>query len=124
MYVILDGEVRVSLSRGKDRITLATLKRGNFFGEMGLFKEEPRSADVVAISDLKLLKVTKEDIERLKKTNPVFAVEFIYAICEELCQRIYSSDESIESYHYVNRALLRNPNFRDFVRKIWNKKEE
>jgi len=124
MYIILDGEVRVVLSRRGEKITLATLRQGNFFGEMGLFRGDRRSADVEAISDLKLIKVTRNDIERLKKTNPARAVEFLYAICEELCRRIYFSDESIESYHYVNRALLRNPNFRKFVKKIWSKKEE
>jgi CRP-like cAMP-binding protein len=124
MYIIMEGEVRVSLLRGEERITLATLGQGNFFGEMGLFKRDPRSADVEAISNLKLIKITREDIERLKKTNPVLASEFLYGICEELCQRLYFSDESIESYYYINRALLINPQFRKFVHKIWNKKEE
>jgi CRP/FNR family cyclic AMP-dependent transcriptional regulator len=123
MYIILEGEVRISLLRDKEEIILANLKHGNFFGEMGLFKGDTRSADVKAVTDLKLIKITKEDIDRLKKSNSELAFEFIYGVCEELCKRLHFSDESIESYYYINRALLRNPQFRKFVQKIWNKKE-
>jgi len=124
MYIILEGEVRVVLRRGNERIKLATLGYGNFFGEMGVLIGDVRSADVEAISDIKVLRVTKTDIERLKRKNPAIAVEFLYAVCRELCQRLYNTDESVESYHFVNRALLNNQRFRNFVRKIWNKKEE
>ena len=35
MFVIIEGEVKVLLKRGKKEIVLATLGRGNFFGEIG-----------------------------------------------------------------------------------------
>ncbi len=45
-YLILDGTVEVR----KKKKTLSTLTTGDFFGEMGLIDDQPRSADVVAVS--------------------------------------------------------------------------
>lgn len=124
MFIILEGEVSIVLHRGEKDITLATLGDGNFFGEMGLFSGGKRSADVKALTDLKLLKVREEDIRRLKEGNPELLAEFLYGVCAELCDRLYKTDASVESYYFINRALLGNPRFRDFVKKIWDKKEE
>lgn len=121
MYIILEGEVKISLRRGDEDIVLATLGEGNFFGEMGLFTDQKRSATVTAQTELKLLKVRREDIDRLKNINPELISEFLYGLCAELCQRLHHTDESVESYYFINRALLKNTRFREFVEKIWNK---
>ncbi len=124
MFIIIEGQVKVILKRGKREIVLATLGKGNFFGEMSLFGGNPRSATVQALSDLKLLKITREDINRLSNTNPKLLSEFTMGLCTELCQRISETNTSLESYYHINRATLRNPKFRNFLQKIWNEKEE
>ncbi len=124
MFVIVEGEVKVILERGKKEIVLATLGRGNFFGEMSLFGGNPRSATVQALTDLKLLKITREDINRLSSTNPKLLSEFTMGLCTELCQRISETNTSLEAYYHINRATLKNPKFRNFLQKIWNEKEE
>jgi CRP-like cAMP-binding protein len=124
MFIIVEGEVKVLLKRGKKEIILATLSRGNFFGEMSLFGGNPRSATVQAVTDLKLLKITREDIKRLSNSNPKLLSEFTMGLCTELCQRISETNTSLEAYYHINRATLRNPKFRNFLQKIWNEKEE
>ncbi len=124
MFVIIEGKVKVLLKRGKKEIVLATLEKGNFFGEMSLFGGNPRSASVQALTDLKLLKITREDIDRLGKSNPKLLSEFTMGLCTELCQRVSNTSTSLESYFYINRAILKNPKFRKFLQKIWNEKEE
>jgi CRP/FNR family cyclic AMP-dependent transcriptional regulator len=124
MFVIIEGKVKVVLKRGKKEIVLATLEKGNFFGEMSLFGVGPRSASVKAITDLKLLKITRKDIEKLGKTNPKLLSEFTMGLCTELCQRVSNTSTSLESYYHINRAILKNPKFRNFLQKIWNEKEE
>jgi len=124
MYIIVEGKVKVMLKRGKKEITLATLEKGNFFGEMSLFGKNPRSATVQALTDLKLLKITREDIDRIGESNPKLLSEFALGLCTELCQRISEANISLEAYYHINRATLRNPKFRNFLQKIWNEKEE
>jgi CRP-like cAMP-binding protein len=124
MFIIVEGKVRVMLKRGKKEITLATLEKGNFFGEMSLFGKNPRSATVQALTDLKLLKITREDIDRIGESNPKLLSEFALGLCTELCQRVSETNISLESYYHINRATLRNPKFRSFLQKIWNEKEE
>ena len=124
MFIIVEGKVKVLLKRGKKEIILATLEKGNFFGEMSMFGGNPRSATVKALTDLKLLRITRKDIERLSETNPKLLSEFAMGLCTELCQRISETNTSLESYYHINRATLRNPKFRNFLQKIWNEKEE
>jgi CRP-like cAMP-binding protein len=124
MFVIVEGKVKVLLKRGEKEIVLATLEKGNFFGEMGLFGRKSRSATVEALTDLRLVKVTKKDLKRLSKTNPRLLSEFAMGLCTELCRRVSRTSTSLESYYHINRAILKNPKFRNFLQKIWNEKEE
>src|SRR5260221_8335533 len=59
-YLVLDGEVRVRLIIRMEDKTLCTIKTGEFFGEMALFNNSPRSADVVAVTEARLMRVTQE----------------------------------------------------------------
>jgi CRP/FNR family cyclic AMP-dependent transcriptional regulator len=52
MYVIRNGRVAVSLLDDGTPTTLATLKKGDFFGEMSFFDGKPRSATVTALDDV------------------------------------------------------------------------
>jgi CRP/FNR family transcriptional regulator, cyclic AMP receptor protein len=57
VYFIVSGWVKVRREAGDDYITLAVLGKGDFFGEMAILEESPRSTDVVALSPVKLLSV-------------------------------------------------------------------
>lgn len=56
IYKILEGSVRIFRQEGQRKITLATLGRGEVFGEMTFFNFllEPRSASVEAIDDVQV----------------------------------------------------------------------
>ena len=49
MYIILEGKVSISLSDGENLFEVAELKKGDFFGEISLFTNTPRSANVTAV---------------------------------------------------------------------------
>jgi uncharacterized protein YhbP (UPF0306 family) len=49
-FIIVDGEVEVVREDGGEQRKLATLKRGQFFGEMAILRDTPRMATVRAIS--------------------------------------------------------------------------
>ncbi|HNX98065.1 MAG TPA: cyclic nucleotide-binding domain-containing protein, partial [Candidatus Aminicenantes bacterium] len=65
MMIIVSGEVRISSDdSGQGEETFTILKRGDFFGEMALLDELPRSATAIAHSDLILLEIERSSFIR------------------------------------------------------------
>jgi CRP/FNR family transcriptional regulator, cyclic AMP receptor protein len=92
MYLLLDGEVRVSqFVEGRETV-LATLETGDFFGEISLFDQGPRTADVVAIRDCKLLKITKQAFYGILEENPDTAARFLLGIIRTVAGRLRKLD--------------------------------
>jgi CRP-like cAMP-binding protein len=113
MYLILEGELRVRLMLGGKERILATLGSGEFFGEIALFDHEPRSADVVANLDSKLLKVSVEAFENLIDQAPELAAPILHAIGKTLAARIradnkrFRDDEALRKLAGAGAALVK-----------------
>ncbi|MBD2742804.1 Crp/Fnr family transcriptional regulator [Coleofasciculus sp. FACHB-1120] len=60
VYFVVSGWVKVRRLSGEDVITLAILGKGDFFGEMAILDESPRSTDVIALSPVELLSVSAQ----------------------------------------------------------------
>jgi len=101
MYLVLDGQVRVSqLAEGKETV-LATLETGDFFGEVCLFDEGLRSADVVANRDCTLLKITKTAFDTIVAEHPDVGVRFLSAMIRAVAARVRAMDKK-----YVDSMML------------------
>ena len=74
-------------AEGRETI-LAKLETGDFFGEIGLFDEGPRSADVVANLDCTLLKISKRTFHSIMDQHPDLGVRFLFAIIRTVEARI------------------------------------
>jgi CRP-like cAMP-binding protein/small-conductance mechanosensitive channel len=81
LYIIINGEaeVYVDLPNGKRR-TVSALSRGNFFGEMGLLTGAPRSASVIARTDVECYRIDKEVVEELLQARPSIADEISHIL--------------------------------------------
>ncbi len=60
LYFLVSGWVKVRRLSGDSVVTLAILGRGDFFGEMAILDESPRSTDVIALSPVRLLSVSAQ----------------------------------------------------------------
>ncbi len=60
VYFIVSGWVKVRRLYGEDTVTLAIMGRGDFFGEMAILDESPRSTDIIALSQVQLLSVSAQ----------------------------------------------------------------
>jgi uncharacterized membrane protein len=63
MYVVQSGAVQVYLpGAGKEPVVLKDLRTAEYFGELALFDDKPRSASVRAVVDTILLELTREEL--------------------------------------------------------------
>ncbi len=93
MYVILEGEVEILKgAQGGSAKTLSTLGKGEFFGEMALIDDSPRSASAVAKTDSKLLGMNEAVLDSYILTNPEFATKMI----RNLAKRLRGANKLIE----------------------------
>jgi CRP/FNR family cyclic AMP-dependent transcriptional regulator len=92
--LIRKGSVKITMisPEGKE-IILATLDEGDFFGEMALLDDEPRSATVVATDDLELLTIWRNDFLHIISQN--FAIT--KKVLAELSRRLRNATTRIES---------------------------
>lgn len=67
MYFIVSGEVEVDFESGAAR---GRLHAGDFFGEIALIAERPRTATIVALTACKLLVLHKDDFENFMQSHP------------------------------------------------------
>ncbi|MEO8217856.1 MAG: Crp/Fnr family transcriptional regulator [Acidobacteriota bacterium] len=92
--LIREGRVKVTMisPEGKE-IILSTMGPGDFFGEMALLDNEPRSATVVALEDLELWTIWRSDFLQLLSEN--FSIT--RKVLAELSRRLRSASDRIES---------------------------
>lgn len=87
MYIIMDGEVAITLANKTDRLEVARLKKGDFFGEISLFNNTPRTATATAIGNVKLFYI--DNVDQLKEfllRNPAFAAKMVHILARRLAQ--------------------------------------
>jgi hypothetical protein len=65
MYVVIEGELGVSVVTDSGTVRFGTFTRGDVIGEVGLFHGE-RTADVAAESDVRLLRLTRENLDQIR----------------------------------------------------------
>ena len=85
-YMVEEGEAEATITNeaGKPPVTVKNYKVGDYFGELALIKGEPRAANIVAKSNLKLVSLDRGSfkrllgpIEELLKRNAEKYVKFI-----------------------------------------------
>ena len=79
-FVLLEGTVEVV----RDGKQITTLGAGDFFGEMALVSNIPRTATVTATSPIRALVVVDRDFRRLLKEDPSVAVKVLGAMAERM----------------------------------------
>lgn len=105
MYVVLSGAVQIFLPArdGEPRVVLKDARTGEYFGELSLFDDKPRSASVEAIVETTLLELTREEFgDHLSKSKTA-----AMAILAEMAERLRETN-----------AMLSQRAARDVVKEI------
>ena len=92
LYIVSAGQVKVVLI-GEDgrEVILSVLGDGDFFGEMALIDDEPRSAHVIAMRDSRLLVLRRDDFQQQIQQHPSVALK----VLKVLVQRLRRADAKI-----------------------------
>ncbi len=78
LYVICSGKVKiVKETAGGEKLDIAELGPGDFFGEMAVLDNAPRSADVIALEESKCLVLSAWDFNARMKVHPEIAMEIL-----------------------------------------------
>jgi CRP/FNR family transcriptional regulator, cyclic AMP receptor protein len=92
LFIVRSGRVKVVLI-GEDgrEVILGVLGVGEYFGELSLIDDEPRSAHVIAMEDSQLLVLRRDDFRRRVEATPSLA----WALLEGLSRRLRQADTKI-----------------------------
>ena len=97
LYIIINGEAEVFLeASGGERRSVNVLGRGNFFGEMGMMTGSPRSASVIARTDMECYRLDKDAFSGIMQARPGLAEEITHVLVErraELDSVLHHLDE-------------------------------
>ena len=84
VYLILGGEVEVLRDMGDRRIRLGTRRAGQIVGEMGVIRNQPRSATIRVVSDAKVSRITKAQFLTAFGGKDQMALRILKMLCERL----------------------------------------
>jgi CRP-like cAMP-binding protein len=87
LYIILSGHATVERGQDDPSERLGTLGPGDFFGELALIEEHPRSATVRATEPTECLLFVAWEFTALLKEHPQVAVPIMYALIARIHQR-------------------------------------
>ena len=103
LYLIWSGQAAVYIGDIESPTVLGYRKAGAIIGEMALLENQPRSASVVALTDLRLLKISRENFYELLKTDPAVGMN----VMEVLSARLRISDQARDMGKSSERQLIR-----------------
>ena len=104
MFIIQSGQVKISKMVDGNEVILAVLQKGDFFGEMALLENKPRSASAIVHEDCTLMTINRQNFDRMVATRP----QLIARLTTTLADRLWSM-----SRHLIN-AQIAEPVFQLF----------
>ena len=85
MYIVQSGDINIHLpGEGSRRISLKDIARGEYFGELALFDEMPRSASALATTHAVLLELQRDTLESFLERRPKVAMAILRTMSERL----------------------------------------
>ncbi|MFZ3090013.1 MAG: Crp/Fnr family transcriptional regulator [Nitrospirota bacterium] len=100
LYLVKEGNVKITKLTidGREKIA-SLLKEGDFFGEVCILMGKERCINARAITDCKLLTLSRENVMTIMEEIPQVAINFINILCSRLA----------EAEHQIDALLFKNP---------------
>ncbi len=108
MYFIVKGCVRIekrAQTNSAVHKTLAVLEAGDYFGEMALLDQKPRSASAVAVGATTLLRLSQAAFDRIQKESSAVGMSVLFAMIRTSSDRIRRLSTHLVVYDEVGKAI-------------------
>jgi SulP family sulfate permease len=96
IFFIEEGRAAVEISDGSQRLRLATVAHGAIVGEIAFYLAVPRSASVVAETDLVAWRFSRARLEQLQASQPEIAAHFHAGMAAMLSDRLTRTNRLIQ----------------------------
>jgi CRP-like cAMP-binding protein len=106
MYLLISGRVKVSVAspEGKE-LALSYLEAPSYFGEMGVVDGSPRSADVIATTDVEVFSIESKDLALVFSLQPELAIALVGTLSRRLRELIARLEGM--AFHDANHRVMR-----------------
>jgi CRP/FNR family transcriptional regulator, cyclic AMP receptor protein len=104
VYFIESGWVKVRRLTANETVTLAILGKGDFFGEMAILDESPRSTDVVALSQVKLVSISAQRFIQTLFKDP----QLHHRMLQLMVKRLRLTNVRLQLLHHPPAIKLAN----------------
>ncbi len=102
LYVVQDGTVKIyKTSEDGIQLPLGTVSAGQFVGELSFFDGHPRSATAEAATDILVIKLEKERLEREFSKLP----SWMLVLVKSIAYRVRSADELVKRNQIIDQAV-------------------
>jgi CRP/FNR family cyclic AMP-dependent transcriptional regulator len=108
MYFIAKGCIRIekrAQATSSVNKVLAVLEAGDYFGEMALLDQKPRSASAVAMGNSQVLRLSKTAFDRMQGKSSVAGMSVLFAMIRTSSERIRRLSTQVVVYDEVGKAI-------------------
>ena len=108
MYFIVNGGVRIekrAQATSAVQKTLTVLEAGDYFGEMALLDQKPRSASAVAAGGARVLRLSKEAFDQMQGRSSAAGMSVLFAMIRTSSERIRRLSAQLVVYDEVGKAI-------------------
>lgn len=127
LYLICEGAVVIAKiidpTTGRAK-PLAVLRKANYFGEMSLFDQQPRSASVIAQTETHLLKISSNSFQNLVRTDVEISSELLSQIIRGVSERLRRTNMELVVLYDTGKFIAQIENFADMSNALLNRLSE
>jgi len=96
LFFLLSGQLRARLIVGYEDKTLGRVKAGDCFGEIAMFVQKPRTADVITETEARMLRVTSEAFLLLMTQLPQIAAPILFGMARVMAERVSERNQQFQ----------------------------
>ena len=95
IFVVTSGSLEARVPHRRKHLVLSALPEGSVVGELSFFDGKPRSAEVVAVTDAEVVRLSPEGFDALSAAHPALGRRILLDLARVLAGRLRAANESV-----------------------------